>query len=318
MVSGKKRTALVTGGTGFIGSHLVRRLVKEQWRIHVITRPNSNFDSLESVINKINIHEYDETTESLCNIVESANPDIVFHLASLFLVRHETIDIIPLIQSNILFSTQLLESMLQNKVSLLVNAGTSWQHYNNEDYCPVNLYAATKQAFESILKYYIDIKALRVITLKLFDTYGPDDKRFKILNLLKKIKESSEPLRMSPGEQMIDLVYIDDVINAFIIASERLLSGQVQEDETYAISSNSPISLKNLIELFEQIVGQKLPIIWAGRPYRDREVMQTWNKGQLLPGWKPIINIETGLNYFSTEPQVEICSSCETSLSEHQ
>ena len=62
-------------------------------------------------------------------------------------------------------------------VKILVNTGTSWQHYENKDYSPVNLYAATKQSFEAILQYYVEVASLKAITLKLFETYGLDDPR---------------------------------------------------------------------------------------------------------------------------------------------
>ena len=67
--------------------------------------------------------------------------------------------------SNITFGTQLVEAMVANGCYQFVNTGTSWQHYENDEYNPVNLYAATKQAFEDILRYYVETSALRVITL---------------------------------------------------------------------------------------------------------------------------------------------------------
>ena len=289
------KIALVTGATGFVGSHLVRRLITEGWETHIITRLSSRLKLLEDIFDKVIIHQHDGTTNSMINIVKEANPEIVFHLASLFLSQHTPEDIESLVQSNISFGVQLVEAITSQGVTKLINAGTSWQHYNNEDYNPACLYAATKQAFETILKFYRETTPLKVITLKLFDTYGPDDPRPKIFNLLKKVAKDQKPLAMSPGEQLIDIVYIDDVIDAFMIAAEKLISNRVEKHEEYEVSSGNPIRLKDLVAIYEKVIGKKLPIEWGGRPYRSREVMVPYNKGRLLPGWMPKILLEVGV-----------------------
>lgn len=291
----KQKIALVTGAIGFVGSYLARRLVKDGWDVHVMVRPHSKIDIIKDVADKITIHKHDGTTEAMIDIMSKAHPEIVFHLASLFLVQHQSKDIEPLIRSNILYGSQLVEAMVANGVYKLVNTGTSWQHYNNEDYNPVNLYAATKQAFEAILRFYIETTPLRIITLKLFDTYGPNDPRPKLFNLLKKVAKEQKPLAMSPGEQLIDIVYIDDVVEAFVVAAERLLNHKAERYEDYAVSSGNLIRLRELVETYEKVIGKKLPIEWGERYYREREVMVPWKMGKLLIGWKPEVVIVEGI-----------------------
>jgi nucleoside-diphosphate-sugar epimerase len=290
-----KRIALVTGATGFVGSHLVKRLLNENWCVHIIIRPSSNLQQLQSVQHKLTPHTHDGTVQSMMNIVGTAQPSVVFHLASLFIAEHKYEDITNLIESNIRFGNHLVEAMIKHQVNYLVNTGTSWQHYQNKDYSPVCLYSATKQAFEVILQYYIEAHALKVITLKLFDTYGPDDPRHKLFYLLNQIAKAQQPLAMSPGEQLIDLVHINDVVNAFVIAAERLLTSNISGHEKYAVSSGNPLTLKKLVHCYEQIMQQDLPIVWGGRKYRRREVMVPWNKGQWIPSWEPQVKLEDGL-----------------------
>ncbi|MCL0088931.1 NAD(P)-dependent oxidoreductase [Dehalococcoidia bacterium] len=295
MTKNRPLRALITGATGFVGSRLAQRLVRQDWEVHVIVRPTSKLEQLDSIKDRIKIYEHDGSTEHLENIVAAAKPEIVFHLASLFLAQHHAKDIVPLIQSNVQFGTQLVEAMVKNGVYRLVNTGTSWQHHENQDYSPVCLYAATKQAFEALLQFYLETTALKVVTLKLFDTYGPDDPRPKLFRLLKATAEQQEPLAMSPGEQLIDLVYIDDVIEAYLVAAERLQAGLVYAHESYIVSSGQPISLKELVRTYEQVIGKELPIQWGGRPYRPREVMVPWNKGDKLPGWEPRVALSEGI-----------------------
>ncbi len=290
-----RKKALITGATGFIGSHLARRLVAESWEVHIIVRPASDLSCLKGISDSVAVHRHDGSTECAIDIIKHSKPDLVFHLASLFLAKHEPKDIEPLIKSNILFATQLVEAMTANNVNMLINTGTSWQHYENRDYSPVCLYAATKQAFEAILQYYVETTPLQTITLKLFDTYGPDDPRPKLLTTLKKASCESKPLDMSPGEQLIDLVFIEDIICAYMIAAERLIAKKVHGHEKYAVSSGKPIKLRELVEIYESVTGKKLSIRWGGRPYRNREVMITWDTYNVLAGWRPRVSLEEGI-----------------------
>jgi nucleoside-diphosphate-sugar epimerase len=217
----------------------------------------------------------------------------VFHLASLFLAQHQPQDVDALILSNVLFSTQLAEAMVANGVRHMVNTGTSWQHFDNQDYNPVNLYAATKQAFEDILAYYADAGMLKVVTLALFDTYGPNDPRRKLVALLRDLARTGQALAMSPGEQLIDLVHIDDVVDAFLLAAQRLPS-QPTAYARYGVSSGAPMTLRAFVGVFERVAGTSLAIEWGGRPYRPREVMTPW-QAPAMEGWQARIRLEDGL-----------------------
>lgn len=293
-LSAEPRVALVTGATGFVGSHLTRRLVREGWQVHILSRKCSSLPDAPEFSQVIN-HVHDGSTEDMVACVAKAKPDVVFHLASLFLSQHITKDVEPLIQSNVLIGNQLLEAMNVNRVSRIINTGTSWQHYNNKDYSPVCLYAATKQAFESILEYYVQACGIKAITLDLFDTYGPDDPRPKLFYLLNKAAATGEPLDMSAGEQLVDLLHIDDVIDAYVIAARRLLEGAVSQHERYAVSSGHPLPLKELVQLYAEVTKQTIAVNWGARPYRFREVMVPWNKGRGLPKWKQEISLIDGI-----------------------
>lgn len=297
------KRALVTGASGYIGSNLVRHLLGLGWDVHIITRTDSNLKILDSEVDAITVHQHDGTSRDMVEILSKAKPEIIFHLASLFLAQHRTEEIEALISSNLLFSTQLVEAMTVTGAKYLVNTGTSWQHYNNEDYRPVNLYAATKQAFEDILAYYVDAHDLTATTLYLFDTYGPGDNRAKLIPLLWNAAVTQKSLSMSPGEQMIDLVHANDVVDAFVAAANCVQS-QVSKHTRYSVSSGVPMKLREIIKSFDNASGLSVPVVFGVRPYRPREVMCPQVNYPPVPGWKPKISFHSGIHdYNIREPR---------------
>jgi nucleoside-diphosphate-sugar epimerase len=290
-----KQDILVTGATGFVGSQLTRRLVEQRQTVHVVVRPGSELSALADVQDRITVHVHDGSMAGMRDLLADAAPACVFHLASLFISEHTTEDVEPLIESNVRFGAQLLEAMALAGCTRIVNTGTAWQHYLNEPYDPVDLYAATKQAFEDILEFFVRARGFSAVTLKLFDTYGPRDRRRKLLRVLSEVAQSGGTIEMSEGDQMIDLVHVDDVVDAFLIARERVMAAEPATHERFGIGSGAPMTLRELVKRFEQARGVTIDARWSIRPYREREIMTPWNAYERLPGWTPKIAFEEGV-----------------------
>jgi CDP-paratose synthetase len=285
---------LISGATGYIGTHLLKRLATQGYELHAIVRPSTNTSVLRA--QGIPFFIFNDDINELSSFISNKKFDGVVHLASLYLSQHTIDQTGPLITSNVLFGTMLLEAATRNQVKWFINTGTYWQHFNNKSYSPVNLYAATKQAFEDIGKYYSETSSTIFTTIKLFDTFGPNDTRPKIFSLWEKHAKSGEPLDMSPGKQIINTVYIENVIDGY----EQLIKllskdGKKLNGKTFAIGSKQQMTLRKLASLFEKITKTKLPTNWGKRPYRTREVMKPWTKGKSIPGWKPKVSLEKGI-----------------------
>jgi len=287
---------LMTGGSGFIGRHLLEVLLQEGHTLHIVVRASS---SLTDINPAVTIFEHNGESISLLNYCKDEKFQGIIHLASLFLVEHKSTDIETLINSNILFGTQLLEAATQTDVSWFIDTGTFWQNYQNKEHNPLNLYAATKEALQLIAKSYTHTSSLKYVTLKLNDTFGPHDTRDKIFNLWMKNINEKEPslLKMSKGAQIIDISYIEDVVSAYITLIEYLNTNtsKVCQNRVFVVSNTQKLSLKALSTLFEKITQRKLHIQWGAREYREKEIFTPYDQGEAVPNWRQQYSLEESI-----------------------
>lgn len=286
---------LVTGATGYLGYNIAKGFQTSGYQVFAIVRNSSDISKLLTIIDESRVYCYDGSLECMINILKTVRPDIVVHLAAKFVAEHKTSDVDELLKSNIVFSSHLFEAMSVSGVKRLVNTSTSWQNYNGCQYNPVSLYAAGKQAVEDILEYYIVSNQIEAITLVIYDSYGPDDPRGKVMSLFRKLSESGEVLNMSPGRQKIDLIYVSDIVDAYCLAVTRLLNQEIAQSKKYFLRSGTDYSLREVAEMYERVKKVKLNINWGGREYRKREVMDIAKNGETLPGWNPKISLEEGI-----------------------
>lgn len=287
---------LISGATGFIGSNLIKSLLIEKHNIFCTLLDNELNPFGENKVKSITLKKND--LEELIIFLKNNNIDGIIHLASYVLSGNHTFkDIDILIDSNIKFGTLLLETAIQANVKWFVNTGTYWQNFSDSDYSPVNLYAATKQAFEDIAKYYYETNDIVFCTIRLFDTYGKNDRRNKIFNLWHKISKSGEVLDMSPGNQMMDFSYIDDIVEAFklLITYLHEKSDKVKNGDVFYLQSIERYTLRELSKIFEEVTLTKLNINWGGMPYKDREVMKPISSNKVIPGFKHKVSIRDGI-----------------------
>ncbi|WP_102481002.1 NAD-dependent epimerase/dehydratase family protein [Vibrio breoganii] len=279
---------LITGATGFVGKSFIAEF-KGEYEIHALVRQTSSLS-----ISGINAHEYDGTIHSIKNALDGI--DVVLHLATCYKAAHCEIDILPMLEANVIFGVQLLEAMHQTNVNRIVNVGTTWQKFECEHYNYANLYSATKQAFQELLKFYVDANQWHCVNLHFNDTYGKDDHRKKIIQLLIESAKNSTSLDMSLGEQRFETCYISDAIKALDITIERVIRSTTPSNEEFSILTGDDTSLRELVDTVERILVTPLKINWGARPYRDREVMSVpYSNYKTLPNWEKKVSLQDGI-----------------------
>ena len=285
---------LITGITGYIGSHLARKLLPG-WEVCGLVREPLKLEYISDIASQIETFRYDGTYDSMDAALEACQPDLVYHMATYYTGSHSAEHIQKLLDSNIGLGLHLLEAMSAHRIPFLVTASTIMAHYQGEAYRPLNLYAATKRAFSDLLAYYVDAGLLRAVTLVLSDTYGPGDHRPKVLNLIRDAAQRRIPMALSHGNQDYDVVYIDDVVRAFQMAGEQLLEGRLQGG-AFQVVPESPLTLRETAEKMLQIHNSSWRGGWGTRPPAQREIVRAVRVYPTLPDWKPAVSLEKGLS----------------------
>jgi nucleoside-diphosphate-sugar epimerase len=191
--------------------------------------------------------------------------------------------------------------MSKSSCTTLINTGSFAETGESADYSPQNMYAASKYCFQNILEYYVQINKISAITLRLMDVYGPNDPRNKIWPQLIDCIKNPKNLAMTLGEQIVNTVHVADVCSAFIGAWELIQTQTKYQHKIYYVAATKAQSLRNTVAVLERVSGTKLPIVWGGKPYREREIMRPY-VGEVLPNWQPKIDLETGfLSMVQTE-----------------
>lgn len=278
---------LVTGATGFLGGALIRRLLDNGHTVAVVQRLQS--PDMDSRCARI---EWDGYAPKLVDAIEAWKPQITFHLATHFVSQHQPRDLTSLIDANVTLGTALLEAC-HNTGSTIVITGSSWQHVGGSDYQPFSLYAATKQALFDIAVYYKQVDT-DVRELSFFDTYGPSDNRGKLISLLLDAAATGETLETSSGNQLIDLLFVSDAVEALLTAA-RLPEPESMDSGRFVARSGKPLSIRDLVQTIEETINTHIPVRWGVRPDRPNEMLSNWDFASPLPEWSPAVGLGEGI-----------------------
>ena len=281
--------ALVTGGTGFVGTALVRRLAADGWAVDALVRSGA-----ATLPEGVTAHRIPDSIDGMIELVTSLAPTHCFHLATAFRGVHAPADIAPMIEANLGFGTALAEACARVPDLRFLNTATVWQHFDAAAYSPVSLYAATKQAFADLLVFYAEVEGLAVHTLELTDTYGPADTRAKLIPFLLRAGAEGIRLEMTDGSQLIDLVHVEDAVGAL------LATAAAPAGPSYGARGDGAITLRELVGRFQAATGLTLDVAWGVRPARPREMVRPWMTAGPPPEWSPRIRLDDGLRALVT------------------
>jgi nucleoside-diphosphate-sugar epimerase len=288
------RRALVSGITGHLGREVAHQLSQQGIAVYGLTRQLVADD--HAVGKSAVLLQIDGSTRGILEAFEQTSPDVVIHLAGLSRREHRSSDIEPFVAANILLGTQLLEGMRVTGCPRIITAGTYLQHYDTEAFRAFNLYAATKQAFEAVLEFYVDTYAISAVRLTLADIYSEHDTRPKLMTDIAKAWSNSTPVSLRDPHALVDLIHVEDAAAAFLHAVSLLQSGGIPDRSLsrYSVSSGEAITALELVQRFERQAGRNLRIAHDSAPASSRRIKP--RRGEAVPGWRPRITLADGID----------------------
>jgi nucleoside-diphosphate-sugar epimerase len=284
---------LITGSTGFVGHNLVPKLLDEGYEILEITRDISK-----------SINLFKETTSKL--LIDDNNfkdkiiafkPEIVIHLASYLTSSDNFTDIEKLVNTNILFLSKVLDAVSNVDLKLFVNTGTFAEYFNGDDeLLPAYFYAATKTASRAIVDYYANAYNFKQSTIVPYTIYGGNDSQKKIIDIIYDSTLSEKKLDLSPGEQVLDFIHIDDVTDFYVAVIKDV--DKLPNKTNFKLGTGIGHNLKQVAGYIEEITNRKTNINWGGREYRTSDVLfavaNLQNINSILV-WEPMILLKEGI-----------------------
>lgn len=275
---------LVSGATSYLGRRLLAALQDSGSETFAIVRQTSVIDGLPGHVECFRLAD-ESPTEALHDFVKSAAPDVFFHVASLFDVDPNPSNIAKMIDANVTLVTQVTDAMSRRGEAKVISLGSYFQDPENSP-APTCLYAALKTAAESILSYYASRPGVRCMTLRLTDVYGPNDPRPKLIPLLLEAAASGRPIDMTLGHQLVDLIHVDDVCDALLLAASQITSHRENGHDWFNIATNQRLSIRDLAALVEDVTGHEIHARWGAKSQSQYVPRNFLPRTNLLPGLK--------------------------------
>ena len=315
------KKVLVTGGAGFIGFHLTKRLLELGANVIGFDNCNDYYDvSLKenrlAILRELSHYKFikgdlaDEATVKA--LFEQSKPDIVVNLGAQAGVRYSIDHPRSYIDSNVIGFFNILEACRHNPVEHLLFASSSSVYGNQEktpfsitdsvDH-PISLYAATKKSNELMAYTYSHLYGIPATGLRFFTVYGPygrpDMAYFKFANL---IREGKSIKIYNNGDMLRDFTYVDDIVAGIehMLCNPPKVNADGDKYKVYNIGNNSPIKLMDFIETLEKALGKTAKKEYL--PMQPGDVYQTYADVSELErdfNFRPSTNIEEGLKRFS-------------------
>ncbi len=294
---------LVTGGAGFIGQHLLRALVEAGHHPAALTRNAGKLEKLAPDLRaQVRWLELDLLSyETVHKLISAEKPSHIFHLAGTRGVGNAVGANDSCDEINVRATGHLLESLKGAGVERVVMTGSadeygrqSGQLSESQPLQPVSAYGISKAVATGLARMLYETENFPVVTLRPFTVYGPQQPRRMFVAEAIECAVSGVPFRMSEGVQKRDLVYVDDVVRALMLAA----SAPEVEGKIINIGSGCARRLLDVARLIWSLSESRAPLLIGERPATPDETHDTWadiTLAQKLLNWKPRTSLEDGL-----------------------
>ncbi len=297
MVDWAGKRVLVTGATGFIGQWLVRRLVEAGAEVWAGVLPGEDLERVRALPSQAMQLPLDvRDADAVGAAVTKATPQVVFHLAAVG-VTDPGVDPALALAVNTGGTVHLLAALRGRDVRRVVLTGTCYEYGAREaveGLDPFNAYAASKVAAWAFGRMYWRAHGTAVITVRLFQVYGPGQPAHTLIPAAIRAALAGEDFSMTPGEQERDFIHVDDVVEGILAAAE----APGIEGHSLDLGTGQIHTVREVVERIWAMTEARGRILVGALPYRSGEVMHLAANAvrtARLTGWRAQVGLEEGL-----------------------
>ena len=280
-------TVLITGATGFLGSHLVKALLKDNYRVVILKRSFSNAKRIEDVLSQCCVYDIDQCELSK-PFEDLGKIDTVIHTATCYGRNNETTT--KIVEANVIFPLKLLETATFFKTDIFFNTDTTLPSY-------LNTYSTSKKHLLDWGKQFAQKQEIKFVNLKLEHIFGAGDYDSKFVTyIIRSCLNNVEDLQLTAGEQKRDFIHIDDVTSIYQLLLKRVTKEPSFYQE-YPIGSGKAVSVRELVEIIHKLTQSKTILRFGALPYREGEIMFSEANLEKLQsfGWNSKSSLENAL-----------------------
>jgi CDP-paratose synthetase len=284
---------LLSGSTGFLGTHLLESLIKKGFQVILVKRSSTNLSKLQERFG--NIEAWNCEGNEMNDLFRAhSDIDMIMHAATDY-GRNDS-SLISTFLSNEAFPIRLLEQAVLHKVGLFLNFDTFFSSQNSV-YDYLKAYTLSKRHFREWGEYFGNSDAIYFLNLRLFHMYGPGDSPEKFIQSMVRRCLANEEIDLTDGLQMRDFIHVDDVISAVKILIESK-SWKKFGFQQYDVGSGNSVSIRYLVETIKKQCRSNSKLNFGALPIRAGEFKDfpADIKALRAMGWKPKINIELGID----------------------
>lgn len=294
------RRVLVTGATGFLGSHLTRRLVDRGADVHAWAGSSVHLGRLADLEPKLHVARVDlRDADGVATACRDALPDVVYHLAAYGVHSHQR-DMDVAFAVNVKGTFHLLSALRGTSCRRVVSTGT-WAEYasqgrplfETDPIAPASTYGTTKAMATLLALDMAAQEGLPLLVLRPFSVYGPGEETNKFVPAVIDACLRGESPRLTSCRQVRDYLHIDDLLDAYECAADVSL----QRPSVVNVASGQGITLRDMALAIVKEIGE-IPIQFGALPDRDREVWHVQasiTKAETLLGWRPKRSLRDGI-----------------------
>lgn len=288
---------LITGASGYVGRSLLNRLIDlNEYKIMVLTRPATSSSFISDYKEKVDFITYTGFISLYDFLKANEAIDVIIHAAGFVRSGLNSHEVEQNLSGNLSLTFHLLEAMRLLGIDNIINTGSYWEFDEDGNNTPNTPYSILKSTSRKLIEYYGLVYNINFINLILYDVYGENDNRTKILSKILKLK-NQETLELTSAQQEITFTYIDDVIKGYLIALKMMLEDdKANHNQTYHLRNKESYSLKTAVQKLLSISKTKPNIEYGKISYSSYQLMVLPKKFQLLPGWQAEVNIQEGFN----------------------